>query len=291
MSMDCGYKLRHQRRCKCLLLVPALLTALVAAAGAQVSPPRTATASPPSGQFDTAGEAQLVILINQARSEQGVAPLMVDDRLTRAAEKHTLLMTERGDLSHQLEGEPAVQRRISDEGVPWDAEGENVAFNQTVAGAHQSLMNSPLHRDNILNPAYNAVGVGIVRHGQNIYVTEDFAQRLPEYSEPQAEAAVQHAMEAYTRSIRVVAPARRPESRLRHLACNMALNDKVDQSAAQLPGVQEVFAWTAGDPGVLPDRVEKRLSQPMAAGYALGACFAPSVSHPGGVYWIVMVMY
>ena len=34
-------------------------------------------------QFDTAAEAQLVQLLNQARSEHGLPPLTVDERLTR----------------------------------------------------------------------------------------------------------------------------------------------------------------------------------------------------------------
>ncbi len=151
-------------------------------------------------------------------------------------------------------------------------------------------MDSPLHRRNLLDPDYNVVGVGILRRGGNIYVTEDFARRLSEYSEPQAEAALQSAIEHYVRSVGLQVPARKPEPRLRHMACDMALNDALNnQAAAQLPGAHEVMVWTAGDPGKLSDQVKKRLSQAVPSGYALGACFAPSVSHPGGLYWLVML--
>ena len=42
-----------------------------------------------AGQFDSAGEKQLVELINQERAREGLPPLAVDERLTQAARKHT----------------------------------------------------------------------------------------------------------------------------------------------------------------------------------------------------------
>ena len=45
-------------------------------------PPPTRPVAKPQEQFDTAGEAQIVDLVNQARAAAGVAPLTVDRRLT-----------------------------------------------------------------------------------------------------------------------------------------------------------------------------------------------------------------
>jgi len=243
-------------------------------------------------QFDTAGEAQLVELINQSRAAEGLPALTVDARLQQAARKHTALMVERSQLSHQFDGEAAMQPRFIAEGLPSDREGENVALNRTVPGAHAALMQSPLHRHNILGPDYNVVGVGILHSEGNVYVTEDFARRLPEYSEPQAEAAVEAAINLRAKSQGLAQPQRKPQLQLRHMACSMALTDTLDnEGPAELPGVHGVMIWTAGDPGKIPDRIAKQLSQAMPSGYSLGACFAPSVSHPGGVYWIVIVTY
>ena len=157
---------------------------------------------PGSSQFDSAGEAQLVDLINQARAQQGLPPLTPDQRLTDAARKHTELMVQHSALSHEFPGEPAFQIRISNEGLPSDSQGENVDLNQTIVGAHEALMKSPPHRANILDPDYNVVGVGVIRSGENVYVTEDFARRLPQFSEPQAEAAVQTPIDRYERGRR-----------------------------------------------------------------------------------------
>ena len=55
---------------------------------------QTPPASAP--HFDPAGEAQLVQLINQSRADEGLPPLKVDERLTKAARKHSELMAQTG---------------------------------------------------------------------------------------------------------------------------------------------------------------------------------------------------
>ncbi len=275
-------RLQHFHPRFCLYIGPMLLVLLLLAlpAAAQQS------------YVDDAAEAQLVKLLNQSRAEQGLSPLTIDNRLTQAARKHTQLMVQHATLSHQFPAEPPMQTRFSNAELPSDSQGENVAMSQDIGSAHQELMDSPPHRANILDPKYNVVGVGVIRSGPNLYVTEDFAHRLPEYSEPEAEAALQHAIAKYATSQGLPTPAFKPQPELRHLACDMALNDALeDQRAAKLPGVHEVFVWTAGDPAKLPKGVDTILSHPLPLGYSLGACFAPSVSYPGGVYWIVMVSY
>ncbi len=234
----------------------------------------------------------MVDLINQSRGDNGLQPLAIDPRLNQAARKHTELMVQHGALSHQFPGESPLQDRFADQSLPSDREAENVDLDHTVPMAHDALMHSAPHRRNILDPDYNAVGVGVIRSGAEIYVTEDFARRLPEMSEPQAEAAVQSAINQYERSHGLSAPSRKPQPALRKIACDMALTDRLDTDrAAQLTGVHSVFAWTASDPGKLPNAMERFLAAELPSGYSLGACFAPSVSHPGGIYWLVIVSY
>lgn len=273
--------------CRNFLILAMLLASCGGSAHAQAS-----AQGEPTGRLDSEGEAQIVELINQARAAHGLSPLETDSRLTNAARKHTQLMVQQSTLAHQLPGEPLPQDRIAAEGLASDQQAENVDLNQTIAGAHDALMRSPPHRANILNPEYNAVGVGVIRRGADIWVTEDFARRLPQLSEPQAEAAAQSAITQYQRAHGFSAPVRQPMPQLRRLACDMALNDALNMApASRLPGVHGVFAWTAGDPGKLPQGVDRVLGPALAGGYSLGACFAPSVSHPGGLYWLVMVSY
>lgn len=282
-------------RVSCYVPIASILLAMIFVLSPLASGALPAHQSDPASdtaQFDTAAEAQLVSLINQARTERGLQPLTVDRRLTQAARKHTELMVQHRALSHQFPGEPGLQQRFANEGLPSDREGENVDLDQDAESAHEELMHSPPHRRNILDPDYNVVGVGVIRKGENIYTTEDFARRLPEISEHQAESEVQGAINRYESARGFPAPVRKTQPELNKLACAMALNDSLnDLTASQLPGVRSVFAWTAGDPAKLPKATDSILSAGLPSGYALGACFAPSVSHPGGVYWLVMVSY
>jgi hypothetical protein len=123
-------------------------------------------------------------------------------------------------------------------------------------------------------------------------VTEDFAHVLPNYSEFEADAAAQQAITNFVRAEGLPVPQRKSRSQLTQLACNMALDDKLDSvKAKDIPGITSAVAWTATDLAKLPPNLKKLLAQPLTAGYALGVCYAPSVSHPGGVYWLVIAIY
>jgi uncharacterized protein YkwD len=242
--------------------------------------------------FDAAGEKQLVEFINQERVQEGLEPLATDERLTQAARKHTELLPKHKALSHQYDGEESLQLRVADENLRSDRQAENVALDMDVAGAHANLMNSPPHRASILSPKYNAIGVGVLRSGDEVYVTEDFAHRLPDYSDHEADAVLQTTIANYASAQGHPVPARKPQPAIHQMACDMALIDALDSGTPKsIAGVHHVVVWTASDLEDLPAGAKSLLSQPLIAGYSLGVCFAASVSHPGGMYWIVMVSY
>ena len=244
-------------------------------------------------QYDSAGGKQLVELINQERARAGLPPLAVDDRLTQAARKHTELLVKHQGLSHQFAEEQPLQERLAGENLRSDRQAENCALEVDVAGAHEVLMNSPHHRANILNPKYNAVGVALMQSGEQLYVTEDFAHRLPDYSELEADAVLQKVITNYVRTHGSPAPVRKPQPALHDMACHMAVIDALDTGTPRnnIVGVGRVLAWTATELEQLPDGVKALLSQQLNNGYSLGVCFAASASHPGGIYWISMVTY
>lgn len=126
--------------------------------------------------YDTAAEQQLVQLINQARSQQGLPPLPQNGQLRQAARAHSQQMASRQTLSHQLPGEPILRKRLALRGLRFHTDGETVAFNQSAEAAHQGLIHSPPHRAIILSPEYDAVGVGAVERDGTLWITEDFAR-------------------------------------------------------------------------------------------------------------------
>jgi len=133
------------------------------------------TGSHSTATVETNDEEQLVGLINKSRAEQGAPPLAPDPRLTAAARKHTSLMIEMGALSHQFPGEPSLSGRLTDENVPFDTAGENLGWDVDVVATHESLLDDPPHLRNIMDPKFNAVGVAVIRDGDHVFVTEDFA--------------------------------------------------------------------------------------------------------------------
>jgi uncharacterized protein YkwD len=52
---------------------------------------------------------------------------------------------------------------------------ENIGVGASVQAVHDALMDSSGHRENILGSGYQRVGVGIVRRGDRVWVTELFA--------------------------------------------------------------------------------------------------------------------
>ena len=242
--------------------------------------------------IDAPGEEQLLALVNHERAKAGVSPLNLDERLTRAARKHSQRMAEQDSLVHQLPGEDVLLLRLTAENLRADRDGENIALHSDVDAAHAALMESPLHRANILRPDFNAIGIGVVRSGELLYITQDFAHMLPDYSEFEADAAAQQAIVDYTRSLNLPVPARKSRTQLTHMACDMAREDKLDSAKARdIPGVSSAVAWTATDLHNLPPGLKKILSQPVQSGYSLGVCWSTSRTQPGGVYWLLFITY
>ena len=116
--------------------------------------------------------------------------------LVKAARAHAAEMASRKELSHQFSGEPALTQRIwANSALHLDREGENVAIATTADDAHQALMASPPHRDNLLSPSFNIAGVGVFRKDNRIYVAQDFGDSLPSYSVKQAQELVAESVE------------------------------------------------------------------------------------------------
>ena len=151
------------------------------------------------GEFET--EQQLLALANQARRAAGVPPLSVDSGLSRAARIHAQTMLQARQLSHQFRDEPALPQRLaSSSRLLLDQEGENVALDYDALHGHEHLMLSPPHRANLLNPAYNVVGLGVVRNGDRLYIVQDFGHALPNYSSNDVKERVALAVEHKRRS-------------------------------------------------------------------------------------------
>jgi len=123
----------------------------------------------PAPSATEAIETRIAELVNQARAEANLPPLVVSAELTQASRTWTEQMASSFGLVH----DPGLA-------VPPGARlaGENVAYRTTDAdvGAnlHAQFMASQGHRENVLEPAYTTMGIGVVQSGDRTWVTERF---------------------------------------------------------------------------------------------------------------------
>jgi hypothetical protein len=245
----------------------------------------------PSGSFSPADEQEIVRLVNQERQSRGLATLVTDERLQQAARKHSQRMASTHEVEHELRGEPKLSARLGETAMRFDVSGENVVFTANVARAHTTLMHSPDHRANILDADFNSIGVGVFRTSAGIFVTQDFARRVPELSLSEAEDQVATNLNRLRRSTGLPGLKRLPAPDLRKMACRMAANDKLNPSAGFASSrVNASVAFTALDLTQISHSLE-RLKTSSASGFSVGACFQTSASHETPVFWTVVVTY
>ncbi len=117
--------------------------------------------------------AEVVALVNQERAKVGCPALTVNAKLTSAAVNHSKDMAAHANMSHTGSDGSDPGERITRAGYTWMTYGENVAYGySTPEQVMTGWMNSPGHRENILNCAFKEIGVGLA--GPNSYWTQDF---------------------------------------------------------------------------------------------------------------------
>jgi hypothetical protein len=238
--------------------------------------------------FSPQDEQEIVRLVNRERQAVGLATLVIDEGLQDAARKHSVRMAAAGMIDHQFAGEPKLSLRLS--ALRFDACGENVAVASGAARAHDALMHSPHHRANILDAQFNAIGIGVVRTAKEIFVTQDFARRLPEASVEEAEDQVASNLNRLRRNAGAPVLNRVPAPRLRQQACEMAARNKLNPGAGLAPKVSNSIAFTASDLTEIPESLVRLKTHP-ASGFSVGACYETSASYETPVFWILVVTY
>jgi uncharacterized protein YkwD len=115
--------------------------------------------------------------IDAARRHVGVSSLRRDTALDQLAQDHARAMAARGQTAHDVGDGPPAERLARAGGVARRL-GENVARAPSLERAHRVLWDSPSHRGNIVDPSFDALGVGVVRAAGDVWVCELFASRL-----------------------------------------------------------------------------------------------------------------
>jgi hypothetical protein len=106
--------------------------------------------------IDTAAaEAQFVTLINALRASKGLGTLTVDANLTDIARGWSQQMANAGTISHN----PNFPNQVTSD---WQMLGENVGQGYTVQSLFDAFVASPHHYENLVEPSFTRIGVGVV---------------------------------------------------------------------------------------------------------------------------------
>lgn len=139
---------------------------------------RTPPVSPSTRPTGLNSELQtLLSLVNEARTVQrecgsktfvATEALVLNDKLTLAAQKHSQDMDVTGKLSHttpsgalNYSSGTTFDARIKQEGYTFKTAGENVAWGfSTPESVFKAWLESEGHCRNIMNPAFTEIGLG-----------------------------------------------------------------------------------------------------------------------------------
>jgi len=137
-----------------------------------------------------AQEAEFVDRVNRERTSRGLNALTVDPLLIQDAREHSAEMCTLNYFDHRsptsgmtmpMDRYLKALERTNQSTPAYVLVGENIYYcsvlnaQYSIEYAHQSLMNSPGHRANILEPRFEKIGIGTYRNAKGeFWVTEAF---------------------------------------------------------------------------------------------------------------------
>ncbi|MGA3161227.1 MAG: CAP domain-containing protein [Terracidiphilus sp.] len=259
---------------QCLVLSLALLAPVIFAQAPWSRPAQIASSNAIQQE-----SWQLVLLANQSRAQAGAGPLKWDAALATAARQHCLRMAAEGQLSHQFAGEPEPGERAAQAGAHFSLIEENVAVAPTPAAIHDAWMNSPHHRDNLLNPQVDHVGIAVVASRDGLYAVADYELAVPVLTQTQIEAQVAGLLHGV---------AILPDATLARAAC--AEDSGLPRSASG-PQPRFVMRWEDAQLTQLPQPLVDKLTMRQYHQASVGSCSPQGEEGSFTAYRIAVLLY
>lgn len=114
---------------------------------------------------DGISEAKMFEMVNDERSKRGIVKLTWDSTIVPVARDYATDMWKRSYFSHYSPEGKDVGDRLTAAKIKYRVAGENLALAPTLNIAHNGLMNSEGHRENILSPDFKKIGIGVIDNG------------------------------------------------------------------------------------------------------------------------------
>ena len=122
--------------------------------------------------FVSPDEQLAASMLNQFRAERGLPSLVVTPDLTKEAQDWVAGLVEGNRLGH----DPALG---SNSRTDWERLGENVGRGPDLAMIMEGFKGSPSHLANLLDPAFDSVGVAVLRAPDGrMYVVQRFQETI-----------------------------------------------------------------------------------------------------------------
>ncbi len=141
-------------------------------------------------------EARALVLLNDARRAAGMKPVAADASLRELALDHSRDMASNNFVGHVSPTTGTPDDRLRKSGLIVSRFGENVGAAATPELVHQSLMESPAHRANMLEPMFTHVGIGAEQGSFGVLLTMNFGRRPSAAEVPSTPAQVESAIVA-----------------------------------------------------------------------------------------------
>ncbi|WP_162601736.1 CAP domain-containing protein [Occallatibacter savannae] len=225
---------------------------------------------------------RLVALANQARAQVGAPALKWDPALAQAALRHTRRMvSEGGAIQHDYPGELVLSERAGLSGAHFNLIEENIAVGPTSEEIHDAWMNSKLHRENMLNPEVNRIGIAVIARRGVLYATADFTRAVDAYSPAQVEEKVGSLLERS--GVKVLA--------------NHALAREACTANRGFPRVENgaepsfVMRWQDSDLSHLPQNLVQQIASKRFREAAVGTCEASGEAGTFTAYRVAVLLY
>lgn len=253
----------------------------------------------------TTGDAQREILrrVNLLRAANAAGTLTLDTALSAIAQKDSDRMAKEHFFAHVAPDGTGLSDRLKEGGYSYSTAGENLGLASGPLAAHFGIEHSPGHRKNLLEPAFERLGVGIsVEHTagrDQTLLTEILASPVSASHHPQQDAY--RALDLNRQQLHLRPLQRNPIlERLAREHAQKAL--ELDLPTATLPGPPlhpRIFAaasslkrasvdlYVTQDLSHLPS--SKSLSEGSNDQVGIGAVLGDSPRYGKGRYWVVVI--
>jgi uncharacterized protein YkwD len=265
--------------------------------------PQAGAAPQPGGPepaTPAAARAQLLLRVNGLRATAGVPAVEADPRLDSVAQAYAERMATQRFFAHVSPDGDTLPDRLEQAGYAYRASGENLGMASGPLAAHLAIEESPGHRKNLLDPAFDRVGFGLARQtrdgGSEVLLVELLASPAQAQADPVA-AAYQR-LEQLRKQLQLPALVRNAALEAiatRQARSALARNDpRAPDLDSQVFGAvadartASADLYVARDLGALP--ASRGLGDARYSLVGIGAVRGDSATYGRGRYWVVVIL-